>query len=137
MRTALALSALAVATVAWGLIASGAGAGLGTANPPFFLIYDTGFDGVAGVLWLALLLGCAGAVVPLVRSGGSPLSFLAGIVLLGLGARLALAGVRDGTAGWYSTGPIVSDHLRPWKGLTSCPDEPRKPGRTHPRDVAD
>ena len=102
MRTALALSAIVVATVAWGLIADGAGVGLGTANPPFFLIFDSGFDGAAGVLWLALLLGCAGAAVPLVRGSGSPLAFLVGITLLALGARLALAGVRDGTAGWYS-----------------------------------
>jgi hypothetical protein len=101
-RTALALTAIALATIAWGLIASRSGVVLGTANPPFFLIYDTGFGGAGGLLWLTLLIGCAAAAVPLVRSAGSPLGFLVGVTLLGLGARLALAGVRDGTAGWYS-----------------------------------
>ena len=101
-RTALALTAIALATIAWGLIASGAGAGLGTPNPPFFLIYDPEFGGGEGVLWLLLLGACAAGAAALVRAAPSALAFLLGIVVLGLGARLALAGIRDGTAGWYS-----------------------------------
>ena len=96
------MTAIAAATVAWGLIAGHAGAQLGTANPPFFLTGDTGFAGAEGVLWLGVLLACTLGAVLLLRAAPSPLAFLVGITLLALGARLALAGVRDGTAGWYS-----------------------------------
>lgn len=99
--TALALSAVALATVAWGLIASGAGAGLGTANPPFFVTWDPVF-GDAQVLWALVLAACVAASIPFVRGFGSPAVFLIAITVLGLGARLGLAAVRDGVDAWYS-----------------------------------
>ena len=104
IRTAWALSGLAAATIAWGLIADAAGVGLGTANPPFFLIWDGEIagSGAEGILWLAGLAALTLAAIPFARGLASPRVFLVAITLLGLGARLALAGSRDGVDGWYS-----------------------------------
>jgi hypothetical protein len=102
IRTAWVLSGVAVATIGLGLIGDARGAGLGTANPPFFLIYDRDLAGAQTVLWLLALAACAWAAVPFARGLASPRAFCVAITLLGLGGRLALAGARDGTDAWYS-----------------------------------
>ncbi len=100
-RTALMLSSLAAATVAFGLIGDAAGVGLGTALPPFFATWSPEIGGAA-ILWLLLLAASTAGGVALARGFGGPLLFVAGATTAGLFARLALAASRDGTAAWYA-----------------------------------
>jgi methylthioxylose transferase len=98
---AIAFAAVALATVAWGLIADATGAGLGAPLPPFFASWMPRLDGTA-VAWIALLGACVAAAVPLARGFGGAGLFVAGATALGLLARLAVAASRGGTGSWYS-----------------------------------
>ncbi len=118
-RTAVALGALAAATIAWGLVANGLGTDLGTANPPFFMTWEPRLQGPVALLWLALLAGCAAASLPLARGAGSPAAFCVAITALGLVARLALAALRDGPHGWdavFGTAPEAGNEYLPALG---------------------
>ena len=88
------------ATVAWGLIASGAGEELGTTLPPF--LYHWQPKAGAYALGAAALLAGAVAAAPRLRAPSlSPLGFAGAALGLGLGLRLALAAARPGIEGWY------------------------------------
>jgi hypothetical protein len=100
-RLAGVLTAVALATVAWGLIGDAAGARLGVPLPPFFATWMPRLD-AAAVAWIALLGVCVAAAIPLARGFGGTGLFLVSAAALGLLARLALAASRGGTESWYS-----------------------------------
>ena len=100
-RTALALAAVALATVVVGLIVREATGGLGAPHPPFFASWEPLVDPGA-VVWIPLLGLALGGAVALLRSNVGLVPFLAGAFLLALLARLSLAAARDGVDGWYS-----------------------------------
>ena len=100
-RTALALSAAALATVVVGLALRAADEALGTPLPPFFAYWDPAVA-TSAALWIPLFgLAVAGAIV-LARSRVSTAAFLLGALALALALRLAVAAARDGVEGWYS-----------------------------------
>jgi len=99
-RTAIALTAVAAAVVAWGLIADAAGVGLGTANPPFFLTRIPAPD--PHLLWIVAFIAAVAAAAWLGRSTVPRTGFLVGATGVALAARLALAASRDGVTAWYS-----------------------------------
>lgn len=100
-RTAIALAAIAVATIAIGLSIRAATEGLGAPLPPFFAIWDPLADSAA-LLWVPLLgLSLLGAVA-LLRSSIGLGAFLLGALVLALLARLAVAAAREGVDGWYA-----------------------------------
>ena len=99
--TAVVLTAIAVATVALGLIVESTSGTLGTPLPPFFAHLDAQVD-AASLVALPVLAICLAASIVLLRGGGSPAKFLLGALLIALAARLALAAARDGTEGWYA-----------------------------------
>ena len=98
--TTLAGSLLAAATIAFGLIAKATGLGLGTALPPFFMTWDPQLDSAAP-LWLAAFAAAIALAVWLARGFGSPAVFLTLLTASALLGRLALAGARAGTDGWF------------------------------------
>jgi len=99
-RTALALSALALVTVAVGLILESS-SGLGAPLAPFFATGDVRVD-PAVLVALPVLALCLAATVPLARGAGGPAAFLAGSLAIALAARLAVAAARDGVDGWFA-----------------------------------
>jgi hypothetical protein len=99
-RTALVLTAVAAAVVAWGLIADQAGIGLGTPNPPFFLVYEPAPS--PELLWAGIFAAAVAAAVPLARGTLARWPFLIAATGLGLVARLALAASREGSSAWHS-----------------------------------
>lgn len=100
LRTAIGLSILAAATVAFGLIGDAAGLGLGTPLPPFFATWAPDLSD-ASLLWLPLFVLALVLALPLSRGVGSPLVFVIAVTGTGLLARLTLAASRDGVDGWY------------------------------------
>jgi methylthioxylose transferase len=100
-RTALVLAAVAALTVAFGLLAKAAGLGLGTPLPPFFATWDPALS-AAALPWLAVLVLCAAASLPLAAGRGGPGTFVVAVTLLALAARLALAALRGGIEAAYS-----------------------------------
>lgn len=100
-RTAIALTAVGLLTVAVGLGIRAAGGGLGTPLPPFFATWDPHIDAYAliglPVVALSLL-----AAVPLLSGRGSTLTFVLGAFAIALAARLGLSLARDGADGWYA-----------------------------------
>lgn len=100
-RTAIALTAAGLLTVAGGLVAVAAGGHLGTELPPFFAVWDPHVDGDA-LVGLPLLLISLAAAAPLLRGAGGTMTFLAGGFAAALVARLGLSLLRDGADGWYA-----------------------------------
>ena len=100
-RTAIALTAVGLLTVAVGLAVRAAGGGLGTPLPPFFATWDPHVDTYAliglPVVTLSLL-----AAVPLLAGRGGALTFIFGAFAIALAARLGLSLARDGADGWYA-----------------------------------
>ena len=101
IRTAVALTAVGLLTVATGLLVAAAGGGLGTELPPFFAVWDPHVDGYA-LLGLPVLLVAIAAAVPLLRGAGGTGTFLVGAFAVALAARLGLSLIRDGVDGWYA-----------------------------------
>jgi hypothetical protein len=101
-RTAIALTAAGLLTIAAGLIAAAADLGLGTELPPFFAVWDPHVDAYA-LAGLPVLLVALTAAVPLLRGAGGTGAFLAGSFAVALAARLGLSLIRDGPGGWYAT----------------------------------
>ncbi len=99
--TAAVLAALALATIAAGLIIESGSGTLGAPLAPFFAHLDAHVD-PAALIALPVLAACFAAALPFLRGAGSPAGFLLGALAIGLLARLALAAARDGTEGWYS-----------------------------------
>ena len=97
---ALAGTAIALATVAFGLIASETGPALGTELPPFFATWspEIGPDALA---WLTLAVAAAALAVLPARGSGPPLLFLVAVPVLALACRLAVAAAREGSDGWF------------------------------------
>ena len=101
IRTALALSALALLTIVVGLIVEGTQESLGAELAPFFVRWEPLVDSAA--LWAVPLLVLALAAAPaLLRGAPNPAAFLVGALALALAARLAVAAIRDGTEGFYA-----------------------------------
>jgi hypothetical protein len=100
-RTAIALTAVGLLTVAVGLGIHATGGGLGTPLPPFFATWDPHIDAYAliGVPVVALSLLAA---VPLLAGRGGTLTFVLGVFVIALAARLGLSLARDGADGWYA-----------------------------------
>jgi methylthioxylose transferase len=90
----------AAATIAIGLLIRHLHGGLGTATPPFVMVWGPRLDPLAGVSALAVAAGIAAA--PRLRDAVRPPAFAAGILMLALGLGLALNLARAGTAGWYA-----------------------------------
>ncbi|MEO7198092.1 MAG: hypothetical protein ABIZ50_06425 [Solirubrobacterales bacterium] len=98
--TALALTALAVLTVAVGLTVHAAGGGLGTALPPFFATWAPHLDPRALIALPLFAMALLGAVL-LARDGIGVLTFLAGALAVTLLVRLGIAAARDGIDAFY------------------------------------
>lgn len=98
---ALAATAVAAVTIAFGLIDEGTGGRLGATLAPFFATLDLSADPAVLIALpvLALALACA---IPLLRGAGGVTSFLLGALAIALATRLALAAARDGVDGWYA-----------------------------------
>jgi methylthioxylose transferase len=91
----------ALATVASGLLIRHLHGGLGTATPPFVMVWGPRLDPLAAVSAVAVASGIA--IAPrLPRHLGHPLTFAAGVLALTLGLGLAVNLARTGTAGWYA-----------------------------------
>jgi hypothetical protein len=91
----------AVATVATGLLIRHLHGGLGTASPPFVMVWGPRLDPLAAVS--ALAVATAIALAPrLPDAVRRPRAFAAGVLALSLGLGLALNLARTGTAGWYA-----------------------------------
>jgi hypothetical protein len=91
----------AVVTVATGLLIRHLHGGLGTATPPFVMVWGPRLDALAAVSALAVAAGMA--LAPrLPRAVPRPPTFAAGVLALSLGLGLALNLARAGTAGWYA-----------------------------------
>jgi hypothetical protein len=91
----------AAATVAVGLLIRHVHGGLGTATPPFVMVWGPRLDPLAGMSALA----AAAAIAAVSRLAGGlrrPPAFTAGVVLLALGLGLALNLARAGAPGWYA-----------------------------------
>ena len=94
-------AALAGATVAYGLIATAAGAELGTPLPPFLADWDPRVGSFA--VAAAVLLAAGAALAPrLARPSVSARQFAGAALILGLALRPALAAAREGVTGWYA-----------------------------------
>jgi hypothetical protein len=91
----------AAATVSTGLLIRHVHGGLGTATPPFVMVWGPSLDPLAAISALAIAAGIALAPrLPLaVRR---PPAFAAGVLALSLGLGLALNFARAGIAGWYT-----------------------------------
>ncbi len=100
-RTALALTAVAVATVAAGLLIDAAGGNLGAPWPPFFAFWEPQVD-PAALVAIPAFGGAVALAVVLARREVSLLAFLAGALVATLLARLALSAARDGVDGWHA-----------------------------------
>jgi hypothetical protein len=96
--TVAAGAAIALITVSFGLIASEAGLGLGTALPPFFATWDPQIAD-AGLLWLALAAAAAAIALIPARGAGPPLVFCIAVPALAVVSRLAVTASREGTGG--------------------------------------
>ena len=114
-RTAIALTAVGLLTVAVGLAVRAAGGGLGTPLPPFFATWEPHVDTYAliglPVVALSLL-----AAVPLLAGRGGALTFVLGAFAIALAARLGLSLARDGADGWYAvfgTDPEAANEYLP------------------------
>lgn len=93
--TALALTAVGLATVAYGLIAEAAGFNLGVPLPPFFAFWEPSVDPAA--IAAVPLFGLAVAVaIWLARADIGVVGFLLGVLAVTLLARLAVSAARDG-----------------------------------------
>jgi methylthioxylose transferase len=91
----------AAATAATGLLIRHLHGGLGTATPPFVMVWGPRLDPLAVVSALAVAAGIA--VAPrLPRALRGPPAFATGVLALALGLGLALNLARAGTAGWYA-----------------------------------
>jgi hypothetical protein len=91
----------AAATVATGLLIRHLHGGLGTATPPFVMVWGPLLDPLVAVSALALAAGAA--LAPrLPRVMRRPPLFAASVLALALGLGLALNLARSGTAGWYA-----------------------------------
>jgi methylthioxylose transferase len=91
----------AAATIAIGLLIRHLHGGLGTATPPFVMVWGPRLDPLAAVAAIATAAGIA--VAPrLPDAVRRPPAFAAGILMLALGLGLALNLARAGTAGWYA-----------------------------------
>jgi hypothetical protein len=91
----------AAATIAIGLLIRHLHGGLGTATPPFVMVWGPRLDPLAAVAAIAVAAGIA--VAPrLPDAVRRPPVFDAGILMLTLGLGLALNLARAGTAGWYA-----------------------------------
>jgi methylthioxylose transferase len=88
----------AAATVATGLAIRHLHGGLGTATPPFVMVWGPRLHPLAAVSALAVAAGIA--LAP--RLPRRPPAFAAGALALALGLGLALNLARTGTAGWYA-----------------------------------
>jgi hypothetical protein len=88
----------AIATVAAGLLIRHLHGGLGTATPPFVMVWGPRLHPLAAVSALAVATGIA--LAP--RLPRRPPAFAAGVLALALGLGLALNLARAGTAGWYA-----------------------------------
>jgi methylthioxylose transferase len=94
----------AAATVVAGLLIRHLHGGLGTATPPFVMVWGPRLEPLAAVSALAMALGVA--VAP--RLPRRPLAFAAAVLALALALGLALNLARAGTAGWsaiFDLGP--------------------------------
>jgi hypothetical protein len=94
----------AAATVVAGLLIRHLHGGLGTATPPFVMVWGPRLEPLAAVSALAVALGVA--VAP--RLPRRPLAFAAAVLALALALGLALNLARAGTAGWsaiFDLGP--------------------------------
>ena len=114
-RTAVALSVVALLTIAVGLTIKATGGGLGAPLPPFFASWDPHVDPYA-LAGLPVLLAALVAAVPLLRGAGGLWGFLAGAFAVALAARLGLALIRDGADGWYAvfaTDPEAANEYLP------------------------
>jgi hypothetical protein len=114
-RTALALSAFAVATVAVGLIVKASGGNLGVPLPPFFATWDPGIDAQALAAVPLLALALLGAV-HLARRDVSVAGFVLGALAVTLIARLAIAAARDGAGSFravFGSDPEAANEYLP------------------------
>jgi len=100
-RSALALGAVALATVAVGIVVETATSSLGAPLAPFFATLSPRIDPAAALALPAYLLAAAAAVA-LARSSTGTGRFLAGCFGVALAARLGLATARDGLDGLYA-----------------------------------
>jgi methylthioxylose transferase len=91
----------AAATIATGLLIRHLHGGLGTATPPFVMVWGPRLDPLAAVSALAVAAGVA--LAPrLPDTLRRPPAFAAGVLALALSLGLALNLARTGTAGWYA-----------------------------------
>lgn len=99
--TALALTAVGLLTVAYGLVAKAAGVDLGVPLPPFFVHWMPAVD-PAALVAIPLFAGAVAGAIALARADVGAGAFLAGVLAVTLLARLALAAARDGGDGLYA-----------------------------------
>ena len=114
-RTATALAAVGLLTVAVGLTVAAAGGGLGAPLPPFFASWDPHVDTYAAAGLPVVLIALA-AAIPLLRGRGGTWTFLAAAFAIALAARLGLSLIRDGADGWYAvfgTDPEAANEYLP------------------------
>jgi hypothetical protein len=91
----------ALATVAAGTLIRHVHGGLGTATPPFVMVWGPRLHPLAAVSGLAVAAGVA--LAPRLASHLRPrLAFAAGVLALALVLGLALNLARTGTSGWYA-----------------------------------
>jgi methylthioxylose transferase len=100
-RTALALTAIALLTVAFGLGFHAAGGGLGTRLPPFFAVWDPHVSAYV-LVGLPVVAIAAAAALPLLRGRGGVPAFLVAAFAISLAARLGMSLIGDGAGGWYA-----------------------------------
>jgi methylthioxylose transferase len=91
----------AAATIATGLLIRHLHGGLGTATPPFVMVWGPRLHPLAAASALAVAAGVA-AAPRLPDAVRRPPAFAAGVLMLALGLGLALNLARAGTAGWYA-----------------------------------
>jgi hypothetical protein len=100
----------AAATVATGLLIRHLHGGLGTATPPFVMVWGPRIDPLAAVSGAAVAAGAA--VAPrMPRALGRPIAFAVGVLGLDLLLGLAINLARTGAAGWlaiFDLGPSGS-----------------------------
>jgi len=114
-RTAVALTVVGLATVAFGLIYGATGGGLGTSLPPFFAFWDPHVDTYA-LIGLPVVAISAAAALPLLKGRGNVAGFAAAVFAIALAARLGFSLVRDGADGWYAvfgTSPEAGNEYLP------------------------
>ena len=113
--TALVLTAVALLTVGYGLLAKAAGVNLGVPLPPFFAHWEPQVD-PAAIVAIPLFALAVAAAVRLARAEVGAGAFVVAIFAVTLLARLSVSAARDGTEGFsamFGSSPEAANEYLP------------------------